>query len=309
MKKNHALLMALAFAPAVFLSSCVYDYPVAVTPIAYEGYDAGYAYDTWTEASYDAEGFPIYGYEYGRPVYGYTVAGAPIYTYVDIQVGCDVPDWGPAPWFHGRHHYPHGVHHRHRPHHFPGHHRPHHRPHGGIDAPIHKNPYKVMGANLKAQRELINQASARQAKMNVAAANLAARQREVTQRAAAANIKAQQNNIRMVAERQAQMNKAALNQAAAQRNAVQKVQQNALHAQQNVLKAQQNAVRNNMQAQQNMLRAQQSAVRNNVQAQQNAVRQVAARQAAVNQAAVQRVQAARNNAAAAAFGAHGGHKR
>lgn len=305
MKKNFAVLVALALCPAVFLSSCVYEYPTYGGGYYGAGYNSGY--DEWTEASYDADGFPIYGYSYGRPVYGYTAAGAAIFTIAAITAACTVPYWAPASWYHGHYHYPHGVHHHHCPPHYPHGHFPHKRPIGGLNAPIHKNPYKVMEANMKAQRKMINAASERQAKINVAAANMAAKQREATQRAAAANLRAQQNNIKMVADRQAQMNKAALRQAAAQQKAMQnaaqqnmRAQQNALKAQQNMMKAQQSAVRaqqnamqqNALRAQQNMMRAQQNAVR----AQQSALRDAAAQRAA----AAQRMQGA--------FGARA-HKR
>lgn len=48
----------------------------------------------WTSASYDANGFPIYGYAYGRPVYGYTKQGSLIYQVNHLYSGCYVPSWG-----------------------------------------------------------------------------------------------------------------------------------------------------------------------------------------------------------------------
>ena len=48
----------------------------------------------WTNASYDADGFPIYGYSYGRPVYGYTATGAAIFSIAALTALCFVPDWG-----------------------------------------------------------------------------------------------------------------------------------------------------------------------------------------------------------------------
>ena len=99
----------------------------------------------WTAASYDANGFPIYGYSYGRPVYGYTTSGSPIFSINLLYAGCYVPNWGPASWCHSHHHhhYPHGVHHAPKPPKYGHGHRPHERPH--MNAPIHKNPSSVMG--------------------------------------------------------------------------------------------------------------------------------------------------------------------
>lgn len=97
----------------------------------------------WTAASYDANGFPIYGYSYGRPVYGYTTAGSPIFSINLLYAGCYVPNWGPASWCHSHHHYPHGVHHAPKP---PKHHHDH-KP--GVRPPshaaVHRHPESVMG--------------------------------------------------------------------------------------------------------------------------------------------------------------------
>lgn len=146
MKKNFAVMVAMALCPAVFLSSCVYDYPTYMGG-GYAGayYDSGY--EAWTPASYDADGFPIYGYSYGRPVYGYTAAGVAIFTIAAITAACTVPLWAPASWYHGHYHYPHGVHHHHCPPHYPHDHCPNIRPKGGLNAPIHKTPHKVLEAN------------------------------------------------------------------------------------------------------------------------------------------------------------------
>ncbi|MBQ9828792.1 MAG: hypothetical protein IJO38_00470, partial [Akkermansia sp.] len=134
-------MLALA-AGVVFLStSCeVYPYGYNSVSVSTDGYSTSVA---WTAASYDADGFPIYGYSYGRPVYGYTVSGAPIFSINLLYAGCYVPSWKPAPWCTHHHHYPHGCHHAPKPPKYGHGHRPHERPH--MNAPIHKNPSSVMG--------------------------------------------------------------------------------------------------------------------------------------------------------------------
>lgn len=78
---------------------------------------------SWTPAQYDNNGFPIYGYSYGRPVYGYTSGGVALYTFGAINASCYVPVWGPAGWYRGSWCYPRHVHRVHVPRHFPhGHH-------------------------------------------------------------------------------------------------------------------------------------------------------------------------------------------
>ena len=100
----------------------------------------------WTAASYDANGFPIYGYSYGRPVYGYTTSGSPIFSINLLYAGCYVPNWGPASWCHSHHHhhYPQGVHHAPKPPKYHHDHKPDVRP--PSHAPIHKDPASVMGS-------------------------------------------------------------------------------------------------------------------------------------------------------------------
>lgn len=144
MKKRLRYIAMIAGA-AVILSSCaVYDYPVYTGASVSVG---GHGWSTsvsWTNASYDANGFPIYGYYYGQPVYGYTAAGAAIFSIAAITAACMVPDWGPAPWYCGHWHYPRHVHRvcappRHPAGHHPGVRPSHHggghhavaRPHGG----------------------------------------------------------------------------------------------------------------------------------------------------------------------------------
>ena len=142
MKISHISAAVLACA-SLIVASCEI-YPNGYSSISYStnGYSSSVS---WTAASYDANGFPIYGYYYGRPVYGYTAAGAAIFTIAAITASCFVPDWGPAPWYHGHHHYPPHVHrHASPPHHAHGH-KPHQRPQGGMNAPIHRNPSSVLG--------------------------------------------------------------------------------------------------------------------------------------------------------------------
>lgn len=130
---------------ALLLNSCaVYDYPMYTSASVGVGGHGWSSSVSWTNASYDVNGFPIYGYSYGRPVYGYTPAGVAIFSIAAITAACLVPDWGPAPWYHGHWHYPAHVHRvcappRHPAGHHPGVRPPHHggghhavaRPHGG----------------------------------------------------------------------------------------------------------------------------------------------------------------------------------
>ena len=142
MKIMHISVAALAGA-ALLLTSCVVPVDGYGTfTYSTNGYSSSVA---WTNASYDANGFPIYGYYYGRPVYGYTSTGAAIFTIAALTALCFVPDWGPAPWYHGHWHYPPHIHKCSAPpRHAHGHH-PGVRPHGGLNAPIHKNPHQVLG--------------------------------------------------------------------------------------------------------------------------------------------------------------------
>lgn len=132
--KTKRKFIGVIVASAMLLSSCVvYDYPVYTSTSVGLG---GHGWSTsvsWTNASYDVNGFPIYGYYYGRPVYGYTPAGVAIFSIGAITAACMVPDWGPAPWYHGHWHYPAHVHRVCAPPRHPAGHHPggHHRHHGG----------------------------------------------------------------------------------------------------------------------------------------------------------------------------------
>lgn len=141
MSKMSAAAVAVLCCSGLFLNSCMYEVPV------YGGvsYNSGYgSVSAWTAASYDANGFPIYGYYYGRPVYGYSPEGVAIFTFAALTAACFVPHWAPAPWYHGHWHYPHHIHRVSVPHHCPHDHFPSHRPAGGMNAPIHKNPQSVL---------------------------------------------------------------------------------------------------------------------------------------------------------------------
>lgn len=131
--KKRLKYIALMAGSAVVLSSCVvYDYPMYTSASVGVGGPGWSTSVEWTNASYDVNGFPIYGYSYGRPVYGYTAAGVAIFSIAAITAACLVPDWGPAPWYCGHWHYPAHVHRVAVPHHHPSGHHPGVRPpHGG----------------------------------------------------------------------------------------------------------------------------------------------------------------------------------
>lgn len=146
MSKMKAAAVAVMCCSGLFLNSCMYEVPV-YGGVSYNNGYGGVSVAAWTDASYDANGFPIYGYYYGRPVYGYTPEGVAIFTFAALTAACFVPLWAPAPWYHGHWHYPHHIHRVEVPHHCPHDHRPAQRPHGGLNAPIHKNPQSVLRAN------------------------------------------------------------------------------------------------------------------------------------------------------------------
>ncbi len=145
MKLKYASVATLA-AVSLLFSSCVYGPMDGYGTFTYStnGYNSSVA---WTNASYDANGFPIFGYSYGRPVYGYTAAGAAIFTVAALTALCFVPHWNPAPWYRGSWHYPAHIHRVSAPPRFPSGHRPNVRPSGGMNAPIHKNPGAVLHPN------------------------------------------------------------------------------------------------------------------------------------------------------------------
>lgn len=134
-------ITALLAGSALLLSSCAVDGVYGSVGMAGPGYNASVA---WSNASYDANGFPIFGYTNGQPVYGYTAAGAAVLSFAALTALCFVPQWGPAPWYRGPWHYPPRIHRVPAPPHCPPGHMPHMRPSGGLNAPIHRNPNSVL---------------------------------------------------------------------------------------------------------------------------------------------------------------------
>lgn len=124
--------MAFLAGVSVICSSCASPTVGYASYSVPSGINAGVA---WTNASYDANGFPIFGYSYGRPVYGYTSAGVAIFTIAALTALCFVPHWGPASWYKGHHHYPKGIHRVAAPPRFPAGHAPGVRPPSGIKPP------------------------------------------------------------------------------------------------------------------------------------------------------------------------------
>lgn len=121
MKKTY-VLMALIGGVSVVCSSCVTTPGVgcstySVSPTA-----------AWTGASYDASGIPIFGYSYGRPIYGYTPSGSAIYSLSALTALCYVPHWEPATWCRVPHRYPRGIRRVTSPPRFPRGHQPGIRP-------------------------------------------------------------------------------------------------------------------------------------------------------------------------------------
>ena len=126
--KIHYASIALIAGVSVAFSSCVAPSAGYVSYSAPRGISTGVA---WTNASYDASGFPIFGYSYGRPVYGYTPSGAAIFTIAALTALSYVPHWSPASWYRGHYRYPAGIHRVIQPPHYPAGHAPHVRPPAG----------------------------------------------------------------------------------------------------------------------------------------------------------------------------------
>ena len=132
---------------ALGLSSCaVYDYPMytsASVGVSGPGWSASAA---WSDARYDANGFPIFGYSYGQPVYGYTASGAAVFTFAALTASCWVPSWAPAHWYCGHWPYPRHIHRVSCPPKHPAWHHPgrqsiaHHRPAAPPRPAVHHRP-------------------------------------------------------------------------------------------------------------------------------------------------------------------------
>lgn len=93
------LTSVLAAVSLSFLSSCAPDW-------WWDSPGNFYAQAGWTSARYDSSGFPIYGFYNNRPVYGYTSAGLPVFSFFELTRFCIVPDWKPAPHYRGDWKYP-----------------------------------------------------------------------------------------------------------------------------------------------------------------------------------------------------------
>lgn len=105
-------------------------------------YGDGYVSAGWSSAWYDNEGFPIYGYDGGRPVYGYTPGGLAIYSPGALTYGCYVPSWAPASWYVGIYRYPSYVRRYYAPPRCPAAHRPGYRPPRPTTRPAPRPEYR-----------------------------------------------------------------------------------------------------------------------------------------------------------------------
>ena len=131
--KTKLKFISLMAAASVLLSSCAaYAYPLYTGASVSVGGPGWSTSVSWSNASYDVNGFPIFGYYYGQPVYGYTAAGAAVFSFAALTAACLVPSWGPAPWYCGHWHYPPHIHRVACPPRYPAGHCPGVRPpHGG----------------------------------------------------------------------------------------------------------------------------------------------------------------------------------
>lgn len=113
----------IAAALSLTLSACGPGYMYGAGSGGYVSVGTG-----WQSAWYDQEGFPIYGYEGGRPVYGYTPAGAAVFSLSLLTSDCYVPHWEPASWYRGSYRYPARVKRISAPPRHPAAHKPSYRP-------------------------------------------------------------------------------------------------------------------------------------------------------------------------------------
>ena len=148
MKMKNGILVAALACTSLVVTSCYTPYPT------YGGVAVGVgpggvgvsASAEWTSASYDADGYPIYGYSYGRPVYGYTSAGVAIFTLAALTTAYYLPYWGCAHWCHHHdvyvHYCPSHCHKCWAPPRCPRGHQPHMRP-------PHDGPHPGKGVRVK----------------------------------------------------------------------------------------------------------------------------------------------------------------
>lgn len=82
----------------------------------------------WLESNYDLVGFPIYGFYFGKPIYGYSEFGLSILDVNKIVPGASVPSWEPLSTYKGKYYYPSYVGRTATPKKFPRGHQPQLRP-------------------------------------------------------------------------------------------------------------------------------------------------------------------------------------
>lgn len=103
MKHKYLKAGMLALAAGMMLLSTSCD--TIMGPYGYDnGHHRGYHHNTGS-SRYDSAGLAIYGYENGRPIYGYTQVGRPVHAVNQLYSGCYVPSWGRS----SAHSYPYGV--------------------------------------------------------------------------------------------------------------------------------------------------------------------------------------------------------
>lgn len=149
------------FGAVLAMSSCV------STPDSYGTYSnplEGYSLNVstgWTSASFDTNGFPIFGYSFGRPIYGYTAEGGAVFNPSKLNSTCYVPDWAPAPWYNGKNYYPSFIYRVAVPPYYPQGHHPLQRPPMGTQAPPRPVRYTPPGeqttSSTKSESELQQQ--------------------------------------------------------------------------------------------------------------------------------------------------------
>ena len=100
MKMKNGILVAVLACTSLVVTSCYTPYPTYGGVAVGVGPGGVSTSVEWTSASYDADGYPIYGYSYGRPVYGYTAAGVAIFTLAALTTAYYLPYWGCAHWCH-----------------------------------------------------------------------------------------------------------------------------------------------------------------------------------------------------------------
>ena len=146
MKMKNGILVAALACSSLLVTSCYTAYPTYGGVAVGVGPGGVSTSVEWTSASYDADGYPIYGYSYGRPVYGYTAAGVAIFTLAALTTAYYLPYWGCAHWCHHHdvyvHYCPRHYHKCWAPDRCPRGHKPHMRP-------AHDGPHPGKGVRVK----------------------------------------------------------------------------------------------------------------------------------------------------------------